>query len=396
MRSKESVAESEAIVATPRRPPSLVVDIDAHYYENIRKYGKYIDEPWKSRIERWSTEYYVPIEGVGTTGDRHLQGRISRKNFPTTQDASDIPEVMDYLGVDIIVLLPNTMLSLNHLSDRKRAAILCEGFIEHMLDEVVDPKSGIYTVLCLPPQDPRRAAGLVERYAGHDGVCATCMMTDGQLPFPFGDAYYDPIYRAATDAGLPLVMHGGFGGPDGGFSGLGLQSYAENHIAFVVNHQVQLTSIVMQGVPERFPELKIVWEEAGIFWVPSIMYRLDTEYSRRRSDHTLLTKPPSEYILGYFFGTQPIEVVPNRKHLQYIIEMMNGESTLMFATDWPHQDFDHPTVVDRMSFLSVDARRRILGENALGVMRFNGSADIVSGFSAKRSVAAASTADGRK
>jgi hypothetical protein len=371
--------KNPAKVTSPR---PLVIDVDAHYYEQPRAWAHYFDEPWRSKIANWSAEYYAPIEGIGRTTDSHLQGRIDHDHLPglpELRQPADVPLVMEYLGIDCVVLLPNTMLSLNHISDRRRAFILCRGYIEHMLEHVVDPRRGIFTTLCVAPHDPIESSRLIERYAGEDGVCSVCLMTDGPLPFPFGDQYYDPIYRAIADSGLPLLMHSGFGGSEGGFSGLGLQSYAENHLAFVVNQQVQITSVVLQGVPERFPTLQVIWEEAGIFWIPGVMYRLDTEYSRRRADHALLRKAPSEYMKDFYYTTQPLEVVPKRDYFRYVIEMIDGERTLMYSSDWPHSDFDHPTNIARnLGFLSAEGMQRILGGNAASVLRLNGFPGLVS------------------
>lgn len=353
----------------------FVIDVDAHYYEQPRQWARYFDEPWRTKIAAWSSEYYAPIEAIGRTTDSHLQGRIDHDRLPglpELREPGDVPLMMEHLGIDCVVLLPNMMLALNHISDRKRALALCHGYIEHMLEHVVDPQKGIFTTLCVAPHDPNESSRLIERYGAQDGVCAVCLMTDGPLPFPYGDQYYDPIYRSTAESGLPLLFHSGFGGSEGGFSRLGLQSYAENHLAFIVNQQVQITSMVLQGAPERFPGLRIIWEEAGIFWIPGIMYRLDTEYSRRRADHPLLRKPPSEYIKDFYFTTQPLEVVPDQAYFKYILEMVDGERTLMYASDWPHSDFDHPSIIARsFAFLSREGRQRILAGNAASVLRLN-------------------------
>jgi uncharacterized protein len=119
--------------------------------------------------------------------------------------------------------------------------------------------------------------------------------------------------------------------------------------------------------------VRIIWEEAGIFWIPGLMFRLDTEYSRRRADHALLRKTPSDYMKDFFYTTQPLEVVPKREFFRYVIEMIDGERTLMYSSDWPHSDFDHPTNIARsLGFLSDEGRQRILGGNAAKVLRFNG------------------------
>jgi predicted TIM-barrel fold metal-dependent hydrolase len=351
----------------------LIIDTDAHYYENPRAFGKYIDEPWRTRLERWTGLYYAPIAAASRTHDVLVGGRMKRKDLglPVTDCRDGVLEIMDYLGVDVTVLLPGMLLGIAEISDKRRAVTLCHGFIEHMINETLDPTQGIYTMIVASNQSPEDAGRLIDRYGHHDGVCGVCMMTDA--PFlPFGDSYYDPIYDACVRNDLALVLHSGYGGPEGHESGYGLQTYVENHIAFVFNNMRQMTSMIFQGVPERFPSLKIAFQEAGIFWIPQMMWRLDSEYSMRRPEVPWLKKPPSEYIKAMWFGTQPLERVPHEKYLKYCIEMMDGENNLMFATDWPHSDFDSPVVIERMSFLSDAGKSNILGGNAQRLLRFRG------------------------
>ncbi len=59
-----------------------------------------------------------------------------------------------------------------------------------------------------------------------------------------------------------------------------------------------------------------------------------------------------------------------RKHLKMFFDLLDGENTFLFASDWPHFDYDEPSVVADLPFLSDPGRRKIMGENALGVFRF--------------------------
>lgn len=275
---------------------------------------------------------------------------------------------MESLGVDISVLLPGTMLAIGEVTDHARAVALCRGYIESMLDLVADPQKGIYVPIVAPNQSPEEAAEIIDEHAAADGVCGVAMMTDGPI-LPLGDHYYDPIYDACIRNDLPLILHSGFGGPEGRESGFGLQTLPENHIAFILNNQIQLTSIVMQGVPERFPGLKLLFQEAGILWIPVMMARLDMEYSMHRSYMPLLKKPPSEYIKEFYFGTQPLEQVP-LDYMKSVMTMIDGANSLMFATDWPHSDFDSPIVIERLRFLGPEGIQDILAGNAMDVLRF--------------------------
>ena len=95
---------------------------------------------------------------------------------------------------------------------------------------------------------------------------------------PLGRRRYWPIYARAQELGLPLGIHvGGYGGhaPTGG----GWPSYyAEEHQSNAHTMAAQLTSLVLEGVPERFPKLKIVFIEGGFGWIPSATWRMDQHF----------------------------------------------------------------------------------------------------------------------
>lgn len=362
----------------------LVIDADAHYFESVRGFAKYLDETWAKRIETWSGLLYTPAGGQALDQDIAVGGRVRRPllnpegRTATVATAAGLhmePETMlrgmRELGVDVAVLLPGALLTHARITDKNVAVALAEGYLETMANEIVDPARGLYGVVIPPCQDPRKGAGLIDQAARHPGICAVAMITDGPR-LPLGDAYYDPIYEACCRNQLPLVLHSGLGGASGQESGYNLQSTLENHMAFVLNNEVQLTNFVMQGVQERFPELKVVWQESGIFYVPLIMYRLDMEWSRSRSEAPWLKKPPSEYIKDMYFCTQPLEEVPHLRYYQYVVEMMGGPERLMYASDWPHVDFDHPRTIRRWTFLDDAGRDRILGGNAQQIFRFSG------------------------
>jgi predicted TIM-barrel fold metal-dependent hydrolase len=64
-----------------------------------------------------------------------------------------------------------------------------------------------------------------------------------------------------------------------------------------------------------------------------------------------------------FYTSQPMEQT-NMKLLEGTFEAINAESQLLYASDWPHWDFDVPAKIANLPFLSEQAKRNILGENA--------------------------------
>ena len=135
-------------------------------------------------------------------------------------------------------------------------------------------------------------------------------------------------------------------------------------LGFILYNFVHLTNLVINGIPERFPKLKIIWIESGLAWIPFLMQRLDNEYMMRTSEAPLLKKKPSEYMREHFYyTTQPMED-GNLEALQLTMKMINAETQLLFSSDYPHWDFNLPSMIWDLPFLNEAQKRRILGENA--------------------------------
>ena len=70
-----------------------------------------------------------------------------------------------------------------------------------------------------------------------------------------------------------------------------------------------------------------------------------------------------------YFTSQPLET-SNLKLTQATMEAINAETQLLFASDWPHWDFDLPRSITDLPFLSEQAKRNILGLNAARLFGF--------------------------
>jgi hypothetical protein len=83
----------------------------------------------------------------------------------------------------------------------------------------------------------------------------------------------------------------------------------------------------------------------------------------RSSEAPLLKRRPSEYIADMYFTSQPLER-SNLKLTEATFDAIKAETQLLFASDWPHWDFDLPNSITSLPFLSERAKRNILGLNA--------------------------------
>ena len=113
----------------------------------------------------------------------------------------------------------------------------------------------------------------------------------------------------------------------------------------------------------KFPKLNTLWVESGLAWVPFLMQRLDDQFLMRQSEAPLLKRLPSEYMRDMYYTSQPMEKT-NLKLLQATMEAFKADTQLLYASDWPHWDFDAPSSITTLPFLNEQAKRNILGMNA--------------------------------
>lgn len=197
--------------------------------------------------------------------------------------------------------------------------------------------------LLIPYEDGEASAAEIRHWAGHKDYVQALMLS--RTAEPAGQKRYWPIYQAAAEVGMPIGVHAfGFGGYP--VSGSGWPSfYMEDMVGHAQSSQSMLTSMVMEGIFERFPGLKIVLIEAGFGWLPPLCWRLDKLFHRMRAELPHLKRPPSEYLRDHVWITsQPMEEPDNRLRVLDTIDWM-GWDRLLFATDYPHWDYDDPAMV---------------------------------------------------
>ena len=213
-------------------------------------------------------------------------------------------------------------------------------------------------------EDGQAAAAEIERHAGDPNFVQVLLMS--RTSEPLGQRRYAPIFAAAERTGRPVAIHAfGYGGFP--ITGSGWPSfYVEEVSGHAQNCQSQLVSLVLEGVFEKYPQLKLVMVESGFAWAPSLCWRLDKHWAKQRSEMPHLKRAPSEYIKSQvWFTTQPMEEPERRKHLNDIIDWI-GWDHLMFATDYPHWDFDDPA--EALPIRIDETQRRLLfRENARAV-----------------------------
>jgi predicted TIM-barrel fold metal-dependent hydrolase len=336
----------------------VIVDADIHLTVPQDELAEYADKPHSDYLR-------APTVQLKSPGwDPSLGGKIEQRSLLSTEQITD--ELVGELHVDHPVL--NSFVNLSRLSQTETAVHLQRAANDHLLDRFLDDTDykGLASV---QTQKPDKAAEEIDRMSDEDSIVGVFLPSTGPSP-PLGDPFYDPMYEAMEDAGLSPVYHGATNsGFDVGFpkQNAEFEKFVEAHVnAHLWSQTMTLTSTLVHGVPEKFPGLDFVLLEAGISYVPYMMFRLNKEFAMRRSEVSLLEKRPEEYIRdSYYFATQPLGEPMDSDHMRQMIEMV-GAGSLMFASDYPHWDFDHPTELNKylQSMFTADERAEVLHGNA--------------------------------
>jgi len=267
---------------------------------------------------------------------------------------------MDQFGLDYQVMFPSALLFLGMHPVKEMEVHLSTAYNRWLVERILPEDPRVKAMLYLPFNSPEAAEATVKRFLGKPGVAGFLITSSRHKPVHANE--YMRLYSMLEEADQALAFHAHLNWQDEYTSQLN-RFISMHAISFVLCNLVHLTNWVINGLPERFPKLKTLWIESGIAWLAFATQRLDSEYLMRSSEAPLLKRLPSEYIREMYFTTQPMERT-NIKLLEATMEAINAPTQCVYASDWPHWDFDLPSSVWDLPFLDETAKRNILGYNA--------------------------------
>ena len=240
-------------------------------------------------------------------------------------------------------------------------AALCTALNDWQIEYWLKKEPRLRGSMLVPHENPPAAVAEIERRA--DDPSFVQVLLPPRTDEPLGRRRYWPIFAAAVAVNRPVALHiGGQGGH--AVTSTGWPSYyMEEHHSNVQSMQSLVTSLVVEGVFEQFPDLRVVLIESGFAWVPPLCWRLDGQWKRFREEVPHLKMLPSEYVRrNIWFTTQPIEEPERPQALADVISWL-GVDRLLFSTDYPHWDFDSPQQVFK-GVLSEQKKAQVFRGNA--------------------------------
>jgi len=336
----------------------MLVDCDIHHASPKKEeWLKYLDEPYRSEFSRYGTRSLL-------SGIRYEDGG-SRWDASASQPEHVKEQLLDRYGHRFALLTGNNG-AVAGSPDPEYAAAVCRAYNDFTIEKWLPADERFIMSMMVPQQEPEFAVREIERLAGHPRIKSIEFWGAAER-IPLGQRYYWPIYEAAERHNLPICVHPStintIAAPATSAAG-NLTNYLQAHCVLPQFYQAHVVSLVLEGVFEAFPGLKFALIEGGYSWAAHVIWRMDKEYKGLRQQAPRLRRLPSEYVREHVrFGTQPIEEPKNPKHLVQIVDMLGGPEMLMYASDFPHWDFDEPSVLPKR--LGEDAIRKILHDNAV-------------------------------
>jgi uncharacterized protein len=393
----------------------LIIDADGHTMEP--------GDLWTERMDatRWGDwiphkvvedEVYeiVYTGGVVRGGGRELHDQMAAAVGMTAKEFFDLLESlrvpgghdpharlvdMDADGIDAAVLYPSQAMffgptdPIEALHDIDFVTDCIRAYNDWVADYCAASPTRLFAMAAVPLQDVDRAVAEAQRAVGELGLRgvfirpSAYLFDDDGRELPLNHSAYSPFWAACEELDVPVALHPGVHIDTPGacrkfrlvadsenmmitnmamdelHGGSGLGQAVGNAVDMIVS----LGRLLMGGVCERFPGLRLLVLESGGGWIPTQLERMDEQVKAFPLEKRWLTMLPSEYFTRQCWaGFEPEEW-----NLAACAEFL-GPDRVLWASDYPHPEY-HAGIVDELRTaikdLDAGAQRLVLGENAI-------------------------------
>jgi 2,3-dihydroxybenzoate decarboxylase len=346
-----------------------VIDTELHLEEPLDLFETRLEEPYRSQ-----TRVVGPPEGRAKDGGKRFEiaGRVGDNSVNESaqlvqkQSARRLreeprllkartdcrPEVylegMDVEGVDVAVLMPTLMLGLSAMDDVDPAhmAALCRVYNDWAAAFTRGDPERFKFWAWVPRQDAQLAADEARRCVEELGAIGAAMPSPAVNGRLLSDEDFRPLYAELERLGVPLGFH-----PSGGrlrddlrgrYRGHRRTGVIQRTMARQFYAATSVAELILGGTFDDYPELQAVVMEAGVSWLPWLLWWMDEQWEMFAPDVDYrLSRRPSE-----FFARNCYAVVDCSEDIaRYAIDY-GLRDRLLLSTDYPHHDSPFPNGVE--------------------------------------------------
>ena len=287
-------------------------------------------------------------------------------------------EAMDKEGVDVALLFR----SRSHMYvdrddlDAEYATAICRAYNDWLADFATAEPTRLLPSAIVTLHDPDLAAREARRAVGELGMKAVTL-----LPHPVRGRYlHDPdvdvLWSALQELDVAATFHSQSGGyavesPGNWFRDHPNPTVLSHAFTAPLNIMWAIGSVILGGVLERFPSLRMGFLEGNCAWLPWLLWRLDEQWELfEDAEEISLSLKPSEYFLRQCY----IAVDPGEALVSQVIDDI-GDDNIVISTDYPHLDSLYPeamkTFID-LPNVSEQSKRKILWDNCARLYNVGG------------------------
>lgn len=382
--------------------PLLIISSDSHAGAHPSSYAPYIDPQYRpalqaleeeerellaitSPLSSFSEEALNAIDGEGVIRSGGATGSWDMRRRLRELDREGVAAEIVLPGVQSATLPFFSQVNKKYPPEYRAAG--AKAYHRWFTDYASESDGRVFGVGDPGPcRDLKESVAELHWLADHNWVSVgpPGIIKDVELPSLY-DSYFDPFWAACEERSLVLGIHAGYGIPQGSFFDFAAkvrtdQKYAagvkKDHIQDLIEKLKEsrespfyldirprraFWQMVMGGVFDRFPKLRLAFAEVRADWIPGTLDYLDARFDQERG---LARLKPSEYFARHCYVTpsspRPAEIA---------LRDRLGVERIMFGVDYPHPEGTWPNtrewIREALRGVPEDEARRFLGENAI-------------------------------
>jgi len=357
-----------------------IISADTHAGGSHAQYREYLDPQFHEEFDAWRGQYKNPFRDLRASDDR-VRNWDSERRWGDQERDGVVGEVI--FPNTIPPFFPSFVLFAPQPANAEEYRLRRAGVVAHnrwlvdFVEECPERRAGIGQVFVNDIDDAIADATWIKEHGLRGGVLLPMFGPDVTwLPAYFEDSY-DPLWAALQDLDVPINLHGGAGTPlHGDPFGVGGMIRMVETTYF---SQRPLLHLLLGGVFERFPRLKVVITEIGCDWVPDFLRRLDStvkalqdgmQIELRFKEGTIPSALPSEHFAQncWIAASQPRVSDAEAGRLL-------PPGRFMWGNDYPHDEGTFPFTRETLRAVfegyAEEELRAVLAGNAAAIYDFD-------------------------
>jgi predicted TIM-barrel fold metal-dependent hydrolase len=366
------------------RSHHVIISADCHGGADLAQYRDYLDSAFADDFDRWAADFTIPYED--------MKGPGASRNWDSSRRVAELESD----GIVAELIYPNTVppfFSTSSLASsqgkvadaadlrRRWAGLRAHNrWLAEFCQDVPGRRAGVFQIML---HDIDEAVAEV-RWARESGLTGGVLLPGAPpgagVPPLYRHSYYDELWSVCEELEVPVNCHGGGAGPRIGDTPVDDMFFLHDLRWWDIS---RFRHLILGGVLERHPGLKVVFTESGIGWIPQELRKMDQLVDSMRSTADGggvaydaksaiddLTLRPTEYwhrqcYAGATF-VHPTEIAIRDKV---------GVDKILWGSDYPHLEASYPfsRAAVRTAFqdVSVVDTERMLAGNAATLYGFD-------------------------